>query len=251
MRGWLALGLVSVLLLSGCATKSDTSSSSSHPATATQTVTAAPVAAANHTNHAPTGAIHAKAGNGTAALNVTFSLTGRDADGDHLNWTLAFGDHANRTGAALPANVTHAYAKPGLYNVTYTLTDGKNATTYHSKVNVTAGGVAFTPIDSTQSWVTSAGGATEFAVGCRAKDVDCAYFDIPADAGGRAFTMEFSATVPAAVYFIDVYLDGKYDSTFQLAPGATSITDKVPAGTSQFRAYAAGGALVDAHLVIP
>ena len=51
------------------------------------TTTAAPTASpppANATNHVPIAAIVAKAGNGTAALNVTFTLSGHDADGDAL-----------------------------------------------------------------------------------------------------------------------------------------------------------------------
>jgi hypothetical protein len=141
MRGWLAFALVLALLLSGCASKNPSSSSSSTSqvtsrATATNTTTAAPAP-----NHAPTALVTATTGNGTAALNVTFALAGTDADGDALNWTLAFGDAAaNRTGAALPANVTHSYNVTGLVNVTFSVTDGKNTTQARLALNLTAGG---------------------------------------------------------------------------------------------------------------
>jgi PKD repeat protein len=149
MRGWLAVALVSALLLSGCAAKS-TSSPSSTPAAATsassQANTTSAPPAATRVNHAPTASLAAKAGNGTSALNVTFRLSGHDVDGDALNWTLAFGDHgANATGAALPANVTHAYAKAGRFNVTLTVTDGHNTTVAHLALSLTAGNATAIP----------------------------------------------------------------------------------------------------------
>jgi hypothetical protein len=248
MRGWLSLALVLVLLLSGCAQKGDTTSSTA-PATATatghNTTSSAP-------NHPPTASLTPHLGNGTAALNATFTVAGSDPDGDALSWTLSFGDAtANATGAALPSNVTHAYKAAGTVNVTLAVSDGRNTTLAHATLNLTAGTVAFTSIDLTKTWTVSAAGAIEFAAGCREDGVDCAYFDLPEAAGGRDFTMEFSSTVPGAVYFIDTYDAGGYVDTFIGDPGSTTIADKVPDGIIQFRAYSSGGADNTAHLLVP
>lgn len=258
MRGWLALGLALVLLAPGCLQKdtSSTSSSSTSPtgarATPSASGTGAPAATANQTNHPPSATLLARAGNGTAALDVTFLLGGKDDDGDALNWTLSFGDaSANRTGAALPANVTHSYAKAGSYAIAYLLSDGRNTTTYRATLNLTAAATAFVPINETRTWTASAAGVVEFAAGCQQDGVDCAYFDLPASASGRDFTMTFTSTVPGAVYFIDHYKGGSYVDTFIGEPGATTIADKVPAGTTQFRAYSSGGAENSATLVVP
>jgi PKD repeat protein len=75
---------------------------------------------------------------GAAPLNVTFALEGQDADGDALNWTLAFGDDAQTNGTILPSNATHVYAAAGAYNATFTLDDGTNQTSYDALINVSA-----------------------------------------------------------------------------------------------------------------
>ncbi|MCA1810961.1 MAG: PKD domain-containing protein [Halobacteriales archaeon] len=246
MRGWLAIGLVLVLLLSGCTQKSDPSSS-------TTGATSTPAASANH---APTATLAAKAGNGTASLNATFALGGSDPDGDALHWSLSFGDNSSSAqGDALPANATHAYAKAGTYNVTLLVSDGRESTTQTASVNVTAPGApleeaGFLPVNETKAWLVSYAGAFEYAAGCKADGEDCAYFDLAAGAPGRTFTMTFTATAPAAVYFIDYYNGDHYIDSFIGEPGATSITGEVPADTTQFRAYATGGADFTAHLVI-
>jgi PKD repeat protein len=245
MRGWLAIGLVFVLLLSGCTQKSDSSSSTMG--------TTAPAASANH---APTATLAAKAGNGTTSLNATFALGGSDPDGDTLHWSLSFGDNSsNEQGDALPANATHAYAKAGTYNVTLLVSDGRESTRQTGSVNVTAPGApaqeaGFVPVDETKAWLVSYAGAFEYGAGCRADGEDCAYFDLAAGAPGRTFTMTFTATAPAAVYFIDYYNGDHYIASFIGDPAATTITGEVPADTTQFRSYATGGADFTAHLVI-
>lgn len=160
MRGWLAAGLVCLVVLSGCASKGSGSSSTSGTAassathggstTATLTLTKTPAAQAA-ANHAPVVLFGASHGNGTAALNVTFQLKLSDADGGRLNWTVSFGDKtANRTGSAQLANatrayttnVTHGYAAAGLFNATLSVTDGLNTTRALLRLNLTSSAAA-------------------------------------------------------------------------------------------------------------
>lgn len=95
-------------------------------------------------NRAPTGSINASAVNGSIPLLVNFTLDGEDADGDSLNWTLSFGDGNQTNGTQLPATVAHNFTASGAFNVTYTLTDGRNSTVYNTRINAT-GGVATPP----------------------------------------------------------------------------------------------------------
>jgi hypothetical protein len=106
-------------------------------------------------------------------------------------------------------------------------------------------------VDVTKTWTASFGGVTEFAFGCVSSGVDCAYFDLPEAAVGRTFTFTFRAAAPAALYYVDVYAGSSYEDTFIGAPGATTLSDVVPPGTTQFRTYSTGGANLSAHLLIP
>jgi hypothetical protein len=108
-----------------------------------------------------------------------------------------------------------------------------------------------------KTWAMSAGGA-EYASGCLEDGVDCAYIDIPTSSAGQEFTLRFQALVPPAFYFADLYMGGTYWGTvgdptgaFALTgystdpipgtPGAT-FTGTLPAGVTQVRPYATGGA---------
>lgn len=162
MRGWLAVGVVCVLFLSGCAqkpstaTSSSTSSSPGSPDTSTpsaspaststvapsSTATTSKAPAAAAPNHAPTGSIKANRTTGAAPLKVSFKLNATDADGDKVSYAVDFDGNgtvdAKLANATFPAQLNHTYAKAGSYNVTLTLTDGKNSTSYKTQVNVTA-----------------------------------------------------------------------------------------------------------------
>lgn len=206
MRGWLALGVVLVLSISGCAQKS--SSSSSVSATGTP---AAGAAGANATtmagasngtmaggpNHAPTGAITANQTAGKAPLKVTFTLNATDADGDKVSYTVDFDGNgtvdAKQANATFPAHVNHTYANAGVYNVTYTVTDGKNSTAYKAKVNVTGGssGPAITVTGSAKTpctWCYFTSDTTS-CVGFEAgvNSADCFWGALTPAAAGRPF----------------------------------------------------------------
>ncbi|HUR61115.1 MAG TPA: PKD domain-containing protein [Candidatus Thermoplasmatota archaeon] len=242
MRGWLAFGLMCVLFLSGCAQPSGSASSSpgTHAsgapaagttagATAGTTTGATASSHATGPNHAPTGALKANQTAGKAPLKVRFTLNATDADGDRLSYTLDFDGNgtvdAKGANATFPAGVNHTYAKPGVYNVTYTVTDGKNATSFYAKVNVTGG---------TAAPVVLKGSIEQYGL-CGVPPGDDGAKDIDAALAGGTYTL-----TPASVYAwwwigegsSDPTVDGKNAGT--VPKGTTSVhicVDEVdPAG---------------------
>jgi PKD repeat protein len=96
--------------------------------TATVTVTDTRGASATDTvvvtvaNRAPTVELTATPASGTAPLNVTFSASGSDPDGDALTYQFDFGE-GKPTRAGTARTATHRYKKPGVYTATVTVTD--------------------------------------------------------------------------------------------------------------------------------
>ncbi|MCA1811951.1 MAG: PKD domain-containing protein [Halobacteriales archaeon] len=135
MRWFALLGVA--LVLSGCTVKNG-DPTTSHPATATGGATATNATANATVQHPPMANLTASVASGTAPLNVTFALTGSDADGDALNWTLTFGDGNRTSGVGLPANVTHGFHLGGNFTVTLLATDGHANATASVLVRVTA-----------------------------------------------------------------------------------------------------------------
>jgi PKD repeat protein len=161
MRWFALLGLA--LALSGCAVKNG--DSGSHAGTATLSGVSGANSTANVTvQHAPTANLTASAVAGDAPLNVTFALTGADADGDALNWTLTYGDGNRTTGGGLPANVTHGFRLGGNFTVTLLVTDGHANATASVLVRVVAlpGGPKICDLEPDESagpfYYSSAGG---------------------------------------------------------------------------------------------
>jgi hypothetical protein len=116
-------------------------------------------------------------------------------------------------------------------------------------------------VDAFKAWPISFSGGVEYALGCQDDGLDCAYFPLPAAAQGQEFTITFGAAVPAIAYFVDLYADGAYIATFGdtftsdpiagfSEGGHGTYTGIVPAGITEFRAYATGGADFVAHLVV-
>jgi PKD repeat protein len=144
MRGTLVVLLLASLVLSGCSDSKDdeptpaTSSSSS----SSSTITPAP-------NHGPAANLTAAVQQGSVPFNVTFDLAGSDPDGDALTWTFdADGDTTtDEEGSALPSNVTFSYATPGLYNATFTVSDGALIATSTVRINATDPAPAASPIE--------------------------------------------------------------------------------------------------------
>ncbi|MBI2077171.1 MAG: PKD domain-containing protein [Euryarchaeota archaeon] len=125
---------LSMIVASGCFGEASPTSASPEPTdsspTASETPTPSELPAANAP---PTGGLNASVLEGAAPLNVTFNITGEDADGDALRWTLdADGDNASDAqGDSVPATTFFNYTEPGTYNATVTVSDGtaSNSTT--------------------------------------------------------------------------------------------------------------------------
>lgn len=123
-----------IILLSGCtvekptasandAGQQDQSTSTASGSASATTTTGAPGGEVPGSNQAPTARLNATASNGTAPLNVTFTVDGMDPDGDALTWTLTAGNDTLGNGTSLPANVTHSF-EAGNYTIVLTVRDG-------------------------------------------------------------------------------------------------------------------------------
>ncbi|HLE47961.1 MAG TPA: PKD domain-containing protein [Candidatus Thermoplasmatota archaeon] len=142
-RPLVPIGIAIMIAASGCfgqneaapaSDASDAATGTSSPAGTNDTVPPAP-------NAPPVASINASVLVGKAPLNVTFNLTGSDADGDVLNWTLDVdGDNAtDASGAELPGNASFIYELPGLYNVTLKVSDGEAEAVANLTVEVVGG----------------------------------------------------------------------------------------------------------------
>lgn len=164
MRVTLISSLVLVAALSGCladeaepASVSSTPTTSAAPVTNATTTSAAPnttVAA----NNAPTANLSSDVPNGTAPLNVTFTIEGTDADGDELSWTLDIdGDNeSDYNGTELPSEIVHEYLEAGNYTAILNVTDGTNST--QASLDITVEVPIATSLVCDRPDATSAGG---------------------------------------------------------------------------------------------
>jgi hypothetical protein len=114
-------------LFAGCAATKDTPSSS--PSTASGTHHGTTTAATTTPAVQRTAVLKAAPANGTAPLNVTFTIDALGKD-NRTTWRLAFGDgqDANGTAAQLPANRTHAFAVGGNFTAKLLVTYAGGAT---------------------------------------------------------------------------------------------------------------------------
>lgn len=171
MRGVVAVAAVVLasVLFSGCfVEKGDPETQSqADDGTRSSTATATGAPGANASGSAP--AVVDLTANATG-LDVAFAFSASAADNGTLTWTLAFGDNAtangtfqaapsgnasasanqtagNQAAGALLANATHTYAAPGTYNVTLTVSDGKQAANRTLSVEVTGGAPPGEPME--------------------------------------------------------------------------------------------------------
>ncbi|HLF16044.1 MAG TPA: PKD domain-containing protein [Candidatus Thermoplasmatota archaeon] len=161
MRAWLVGLLVVAALLSGCSGKNDDSGDTTTPAPTTggatttgpaPTTTGAPTTSGpapttgGGSNQAPVATVEASTEGGALPLLVTFTLDGSDEDGDDLDWTFDADEdgetEGDGTGDDLPAEVEFTYEAAGVYNATFTLSDGTEESTRTVSLTVVEGGPA-------------------------------------------------------------------------------------------------------------
>lgn len=152
-------------------------------------------------------------GTGTVPLAVTFHMAGGHGAGLPVTWSLdADGDGSpDADGDALPAQAGFDFTAPGTYRAVATLTDG----TFHTErafwvhVEEAAGGGTAFPLtlshdvalfcqhcfwaglvvsDPCAGWIAGQNG------------IDCAWSELPADAGGQPFTTTSPIDSDAAFY---------------------------------------------------
>lgn len=243
MRLWalLAALLLGTMVLAGCSDDDGgdgdgTSSSTSASRTSTPTSTGTGTSTTSGTttteppvpppgepdNAAPVGSLVA-----APAFNVTFginfTLNGTDPDGDNIVWDLLYGDGNSTSGALLPANATHKYARVGSYNVTFTITDGRLQASYNVTINVTAGKLPPLTIEGGSSGIDPTASGLPMIGGCLLASS-------PEPTGGGSHTLDtvidgwaWTLTAGYRVWFNDAE-----DSS--LGNGAGS--GAVPAGTA-------------------
>lgn len=270
MRALAAILLLVGLALSGCFSGGnddlEPSATASSSSTSTATTTTTPRASSSATsttsttsaptpqeNRAPTGSI-AAAINGTS---VNFTLSGHDADGDALSWTLDFGDGNATQGTALPAEIAHNYTVAGNVTVLLAISDSQETASY----NLT---LALAPAASLSQ--AYAGGFVTSNPRC-APAPGVKYDAIPDSAGlsydqvtvnpathGKSFTVKFNILVPQGhLLFVDAAGAVLQEHSVGL-PDDTDLsgtaTGAVPGGAILAVFYGCG-TLVDVEVQIP
>lgn len=211
----LALGVLAMFVLAGCAGSSDeTTSDTGTTATSGQIVTTTPTSTGTGSssgtttsttgagqNTPPSGLLSASVKTGEAPLLVNFTMDASDADGDDLAWTLDFDgdgspDASQGAPATFPASREHTFTAAGSFNVTFLVTDGKQTVAYNVVIEVAGAPPAGNypdPIVWTGTTVSSG------VLGCLVIESDDggAYFYFDAAFGG-VWSFTATTTTPGA-----------------------------------------------------
>ncbi|HUR64164.1 MAG TPA: PKD domain-containing protein [Candidatus Thermoplasmatota archaeon] len=224
MRALAAALLLTLVAISGCAAKSDTSGTTSATGTATATTgatskvpsgTGAPTSgtatgtATTGTssttttgppapNAPPTAALAPASKTGGIPLNVTFVATGSDPEGANLTFTLSFGDGSAAANGTLPANVTHSYTLVGNFTARLTVSDGHGSANATALVHAQGGAKAAGPVTFTQTTTIPClqclfdgfpGPATCASFVSGENGIDCAFFPLEKKLQGQPFVL--------------------------------------------------------------
>jgi PKD repeat protein len=236
----LLLAAAVALVLAGCTATKDSTTSGTTAATSTSV--APPVEHKALLTAAPV--------NGTAPLNVTFSVDALGKD-NRTTWRLSFGDgqDANGTAAQLPGNRTHGYAVGGNFTARLTVAYGGNVSanaTVLVKVHAVAGAdypKVFTFGASKAGCIGDAYAADgvlnciNFQGGPDSPQVDGFWQALDARYTGKSFTSTITTASPAADS--DCYFVAEDASTIvgDCTNGSDPAAGKVPAGAAWFFIY--------------
>lgn len=163
MRSLILTAILLATAFSGClvepagpqsvtVSESTSPSASTTPTNSSSTSTTAAPTTSQAVNTPPTAKLSSDAQNGTAPLNVTFSIEGTDADGDELSWTLDVdGDNeSDYNGTNVPTAFVHEYVEAGNYTVVLNITDGQAFA--ESNVTIVVEGVPAAKEDAWAVW---------------------------------------------------------------------------------------------------
>jgi hypothetical protein len=213
MQPSFAFLLAVMVALAGCSSSSggDGRNDPSTKTTTTTTTTGGHNQTGNGTNNQsaenqpPSLSMQANASS-PAPANVTFLLNGSDADGDNLTWMLDFGDNSTAaTGTELPANVTHRYATAGIFNATFSVSDGKDTANVTVAINISAGS-SFTKFVASGTaklpcpQCTAAGANTGAGYRSGTNELDSYFVTIPASSPGQPFSVTSTGGNPDMVF---------------------------------------------------
>lgn len=150
-----------------------------------------------HETTAPTADLTADRLNGTAPLQVNFTMDGAAGDAN-LTWTLAVNGTETANGTTLPANATHTFTEVGNVSVLLTVTAGNQTATASLVMSVEAAGgeaAVWEGIDEVLAVTagcaqcSNSGAWTSAGVNGAGAGTDINWMPIPPEAIGRAFTV--------------------------------------------------------------
>jgi PKD repeat protein len=136
----LAVFLLAAVAFAGCS-GGDGDGGPTGTGSSTGTTTGSSTGTTTQANRPPQASLNVSVANGTSPLEVTFTVSGSDPDGDPLNWTLAFGDGNSTGGTGLPGNASHSYGSAGEFTALLTVSDGLANATANVTIAVAAGAV--------------------------------------------------------------------------------------------------------------
>lgn len=161
-----------------------------------------------------------------------------------MSWVLAFGDGAQDTGSALPANVTHEFAV-GNYTATFNVTDGKLTASYTASVAIAAAGAALTftgDVSTYCAFCTEVLGEQDGSEPASPfpsiswqrgeQGIDAVWVVVPAELAGRTWTATTTGVDIATAAFTACGPTGKFLE--MVDTGAVPETGLIPAGTGCF-----------------
>lgn len=279
---FIATLLVTALALSGCSGGGggeETSASNTGGATGTKVTTSRPGSGGGSgtgtggsggggggggegENQAPVGAITATISQGTVPVQVNFTLTGSDPDGDKLTWNLDLDgdDKADKSGEELPATISHNYTAAGTFNVTYTVSDDQlRSTSYRLPMNLTGSAGASQLIAG--SWAAGGFGCALYPTGPGGSYEEVFYFTATLDplVLGQPYTATLAATPSGSQAFLDLIFvkdDGDYlseesywpplDGSSSSPTGSVTYSGNVPLEAAFIVAHSCGpGGTID------
>lgn len=220
MRLALVVSLMLVPVLAGCASVKDAAESAAESAGIALPSSSSAASSSGKANLPPTADLTANLVNGTAPLNVTFTLAGADPEGKPITWDFAVGNLTQK-GTTLPATVNATLAAGNL-TARLIVSDGALNTTRTLNVTVAAASavVAFVPQSFTVSGSIVFGTQGVDSCGVTGEEVARHDWIITGEAGAVVTLITVHADLGASNLDSDIYL---YDAAGTLLGSGTNF----------------------------